>query len=183
MAHNTLDTYFVGSCVVHLKNLNIIQATDERLWVYLAHTNCWNYMRSRWPVEKYINNRNPSKNLRDHYFFKDKPLTRNGISRLWWYGFVSYDESRHDPYELTSMLLSKLDITQGLLDRKFSRNPMIIRTILSVLVDNKNAGNPFPSRVKIRELMKYFNRLGGVTIIDALDEADIRKIVSERIEN
>ena len=37
-----------------MKNLTDTQATDERLWVGLAHGDFWNYMQKRWGGEKGI---------------------------------------------------------------------------------------------------------------------------------
>lgn len=170
-----------------LRHLSITQATDERLWSYLTHTEFWKYMRLRWPAESYINNpriNKPSDNIREHYFFKSNPdrsLIRNGIARLWWYGYISYDDTRSDPFELTTILLKKLDITQQLLERSYSRNPIISKTILSVLLEWERSGRPFPNRVQFRELTKHINRMGGVTILDSLDQNDIEKIVVDKL--
>lgn len=167
------------------KDLTVAQAIDERLWTYLSHVTFWKYMRARWPVESYMDKSNAPENIRDRYFFmpnRDRALIRNGIARLWWYGYVSYDENREDPFELTRILLSKLDIAQNLLERTFSRNRLITKTILSVLAKMDSMNKPTIDREKFRKLMMYINYLGGVTILDALDENDIEKIVVSRID-
>lgn len=167
------------------KNLGISQATDERLWTYLSHVTFWKYMRLRWPVESYLGKINTNGNIRERYFFmpnRDRALIRNGIARLWWYGYVSYDESRDDPFELTKILLSKLDIAQSLLERSFSRNRSITKTILSVLAERERIDRPFNDREKFRKLMMSINQLGGVTILDSLNNNDIEEIVLGKIE-
>ena len=40
----------------------------------------------------------------------------------------------------------------------------------------------FYVRNKVRDLAKYMVQIGGVTIIDALDEPDLRELVSQKIE-
>ena len=167
-----------------LKNLSVTQASDERLWVYLTHVTFWKYMRLRWPVENYLgkSEAETAGNIRERYFFAGKPLVRNGIARLWWYGYVSYDKERNDPFELTKILLSKLDIAQNLLERSFSLNPVITKTILSVLADLKKEDSPLPGRHQFRELLKYINMLGGVTVLDALNADEFRKIVEEKLQ-
>ncbi len=168
-----------------LRDLPLHLAIDERFWSYMTHVTFWDYMRARWPVEKALSTQKPEGYLREHYFFmanRDRALIRNGISRLWWYGHVSYDENREDPFELTEALLEKLDIAQQLLERSYSRNTMLTRTILSMLVEKRNAGNPFSDRyTKFRPLMGHLNAIGGVTILDALVEADIRAIVETKL--
>ncbi|QOT08464.1 hypothetical protein JNUCC32_20150 [Paenibacillus sp. JNUCC32] len=167
-----------------LKGLSVIQATDERLWTYLTHNTFWNYMRKRWPVESYLEKEKPVEAIKERYFFmanRDRALIRNGIARLWWYGYVSYDENREDPFELTKVLLSKLDIAQSLLERSFSRNPDITKAVLSVL-KQKELETSFIDRENFRSLMMYINQLGGVTILDTLDREDLEELVREKIE-
>lgn len=167
-----------------LKRLSVVQATDERLWAYLTHTTFWKYMRKRWPVESYLGKDKPEEAIKERYFFmanRDRALIRNGIARLWWYGYVSYDENREDPFELTKVLLSKLDIAQSLLERSFSRNPDITRSVLSVL-KQKETDSSFIDRDNFRSLMMYINQLGGVTILDTLDRVSLEELVKEKIE-
>lgn len=167
-----------------MRRLTISQATDERLWVYLTHVTFWEYMRVRWPAETYIDKSTFTNSIIERYFFmgnRDRALIRNGLSRLWWYGYVSYDETRDDPYELTAMLLSKLDIAQSLLERSFSRNPLITKTVLEVLANLHLNNKTLPNREQFRKLMMYLNQLGGVTILDSLEPKEIQILLYEKI--
>ncbi|MDD2468516.1 MAG: DUF6339 family protein [Desulfobulbus sp.] len=168
-----------------LQHLPLTLAIDERFWAYLTHVVFWDYMRARWPLEKALKTKVPANYIREHYFFmgnRDRALIRNGISRLWWYGYLSYDAERENPYELTEVLLEKLDIAQQLLERSYSRNVTITKTILSMMFEKRVAKTPFSHREKqFRPLMVHLNAIGGVTILDALVEADIRAIVEEKL--
>jgi len=167
------------------KHLTVTQATEERLWTYLSHTTFWKYMRMRWPVEDYTENERFVDNMRERYFFmsqRDRALIRNGIARLWWYGYVSYDESRADPFELTRILLKNLDIAESLLGRSFSRNRTLTMTVLQVLEELEKKSKPFFHREKFRTLMKHINQIGGVTVLDVLDSPDIERVVIRKIE-
>ncbi|WP_141504380.1 DUF6339 family protein [Paenibacillus luteus] len=168
------------------KELTISQAIDERLWAYLTHKVFWNYMSKRWSVDTYLEKEDPSSVIRERYFFmanKDRALTRNGISRLWWYGYISYDETRDDPFELTKMLLSKLDITQNVIERSFSRNRIITKSILSFLVNIEKSDVQDPTRNEFRELMKYLNQLGGVTVLDSYSQEELEQLLVEELNN
>ena len=158
-----------------LKDLTITQATDERLWAYLTHVVFWNYMRKRWGA----------KNIKSRYFFhsnSDRALVRNGIARLWWFGYVSYDEEYKNPFKLTEILLNKQDTAHSLTERSFSRNPKIIKSILALLADlNKKERNKYLKRKKFRNLMKHINYLGGVTVLDALDTEEIEEIIIDKL--
>jgi len=168
-----------------LKHLTPVQASDPRLWCYMAHVTHWEYMRKRWPVEQYLKRPRLKENIQEHYFFmsdRSRALTRNGMARLWWYGFCSYDEARSNPFELTAVLLKNLDIAGTILERTFSRNTTITRTFLSILLEREKAGKEFYVREKVRELAKHLIRIGGVTIIDALPEPELRNLVTVKID-
>jgi len=168
-----------------MRDLPFALAIDERFWGFLTHVVYWDYMRARWPLEKAKKTKKgPANYLREHYLFmpnRDRALIRNGLSRLWWYGHISYDADRGNPFELTEVLLEKLDIAQQLLERSYSRNSTITKTILSMLVEMKASGNSFAERSKFRPLTMHLNAIGGVTILDALVEADIRAIVESKL--
>jgi hypothetical protein len=165
--------------------LPLTLAIDERFWSYLTHVVFWDYMRKRWPIENALQLADgPVKYLREHYFFmgnRDRALIRNGISRLWWYGYISHDATRENPFELTEVLLEKLDIAQQLLERSYSRNGTITKTILSMLVEKQAIGEPFSHRSLFRPVVMHLNAIGGVTILDALIEDDIREIVNRKL--
>jgi len=114
----------------------------------------------------------------------DRPraLIRNGIARLWCYGYTTYDAHRDDPFELTAVLLYNLDVTQSILERAFSRNRTVTHALLSVLLQREKDQIPFYTREKVRDLAKYLVQLGGVTIIDALSSAEVRDVVSRRVD-
>jgi hypothetical protein len=176
---NTISVYDT------LKNLPLSFAIDERFWSYLSHVVFWEYMRVRWPAGEDNRAIDKSVYIRDRYFFmpnKDRALFRNGISRLWWYGYTTYDAARENPYELTEVLLDKLDVAQQLLERSYSRNPVITKTILSYMLESKRLGKDLSDRNKIfRPLVKHLNAVGGVTILDSLSPDDLRELVVKKL--
>jgi len=167
------------------KHMTPVQASDPRLWAYLTHVTHWDYMRKRWPVEQYLGKDRLKEIIQERYFFmsdRSRALVLNGMARLWWYGYCSYDESRSDPFELTSALIKNLDVTQSILERTFSRNTMITKTFLNVLLDRERKGKAFYVRQNVRDLAKYLVQIGGVTIIDALDEPALREVLNGKID-
>ncbi len=169
-----------------LRHLTPVQAADERLWTYLSHVTFWNYMRQRWGVEQYAGKPRFAEIVQERYFFmRDRPraLIRNGLARLWWYGYTTYDDSRDDPFELTAVRLYNLDVTQSILERAFSRNRIVTHAVLSELLQREKDGIPFYARERVRDLAKYLVQLGGVTIIDALTYDDIRDVVKSKMDD
>lgn len=159
-----------------MKNLSIQTATEERVWAYLTHNVFWDYMRKRWPVE----DANPQESfIKMRYLFSKsmgQALLRNGISRLWWIAYSTYDESYDNPYHLTEILLRDSDFQVGILERNFSRNQDLTRNLLKA-IDKYTHDNKFPSRQQSRDLIKHINLIGGTKVLDVLDYEDIEEII------
>lgn len=166
--------------------LNETQASDARLWVYLTHVRFWDYMRKRWPAEKFEDDKmedyDKDKLLNQQaefilwrYHLKTpnrRRLLRNGISRLWWYAHLTHDSKKSDPFELTRVLLTHQDKAQNLLERSLGSNTKVLKTILEYL---KN--NPHMSREEVREAIKEINLVGGVKNLHLLNEAELISII------
>ena len=153
-----------------MKNLTPAQAIDPRIWTYLTHNVYQEYMSARW-----LQNQNEiSKGTIERYFANsNRELIRNGIARLWWYGWLTYDPSRDDPYELTDFLLSNQNIAQGMLERTIGNNKEWLVNILDVILKYKNE---YPSVIhsdNIKKFTKYLNFSGGVTLLDCLDKPEL----------
>lgn len=166
-----------------LRQLTPLQARDPRLWTRLVHVECWQYMRKRWPLERFAGD--PEKGARfvlSRYFVAQndsRALLRNGIARLWWAAYLSFDSERTNPYELTSVLLYTLDITQQILERNMGRSPAILKGFLEFLLQNKNTllSGGDQNRDRIRRLAKFLNMYGGVCLLDSLTQTDITKLL------
>jgi len=164
-----------------------LQARDPRLWTRLSHVEFWPYMRSRWPVEKRHRAEDEAvRYIRAHYFVaqsQSRALLRNGIARLWWTAHVSHDPDRQNPYELTSVLLSSLDITQQLLERGMGRANNVTKAFLELLLRNQGTlltgGNR--NRVRIRRLAKHLNMYGGVSILDCHSQSEIMALLETEL--
>lgn len=160
-----------------MKNINVLQAADERLWAYLTHVEFWNYMIKRWPEAG-----KGKAFILERYFLSGKPrgFFRNGLARLWWYGFASYDSEGEDPFSLTEVMVSDLDIAQNLTERSFSQNKDFTLGFLSALKYFKQEGE-FVKRENVRELLKFFNRFGGVNSLDFYSKEEIQEMAEEKL--
>jgi len=170
-----------------LHHLTPLQARDPRLWTRLSHVEFWNYMRLRWPVERHMSNRDRAKRFVDSRYFvaqsQSRALLRHGIARLWWTGQLSHDPDRDNPYELTTVLLSTLDITQQIVERGMGRAPNIIKGFLEFLLQNRatllTGGNV--NRVRIRRLAKHLNMYGGVSVLDLLSQGEVMDLLNTEL--
>lgn len=171
-----------------LFGLTPVQARDPRLWTSLGHVELWPYMRRRWDVEKYYHERDKAvRYVCQRYFVpqsQSRALLRNGVARLWWYANLTYDGDRDNPYELTAVLLSTLDITQQILERNLGRAQFVMRGFLEFLLRNSHEllSGGDDSRSKIRTLAKALNLYGGVCILDCLTQAEIMAFLEQEFK-
>jgi len=175
--------------IVHraFPQLTPLQARDPRLWTRLTHIECWAYMRKRWDVEK--KDRDEAWKCRfilARYFVpqaQSRALLRNGMARLWWYGHLTFDSSRSDPYELTAVLLSYLDIAQQVLERNMGRAPQVRTGFLDFIRENQTrlGSSAGQRRRRIRDLAKVLNLRGGVTLLDSLNLDEIQSILDAEV--
>ena len=153
----------------HMKLLSDSQASDERIWVAYTLQEQLEYMKYRWGCES-------SKDMLNRYFFSyssNRSLFRNGISRLWWIGRVTYDENRSDPFELTNFLCSDQDFIETICGRSVFNNPVVQKAVISAIYEHVKNGEDVKREV-VREIAKYVNLLAGTYLIDMLTYDEIK---------
>lgn len=168
--------------------LNPKQASNPYLWAYLTHCEYWEYANQRWAKEGMsvdtIKQRFFCSFLTNNLEGNRVGFLRNAVSRLWWFGYLSYQENRPgNPYELTKLLLSHSDISSSVLERKLSVNRNITVGVLDAILEINNdprlpdvGVSRTTGKYEWRELCKYINRYGGVTLLDAMSSDDIKEL-------
>lgn len=163
-------------------SLNETQASDPRLWTYLTHVTFWDYMRKRWPVDD-TSIKVPENRVKSRYFLINlnlRTLTRNGISRLWWYSHLTVNTDREEKYALTKVLLSRADLTVGITERALGSNESIRTAILEFLEDNPVIKE---SENKTRELLTGLNLVGGPKPLSFLDKEKVKELLHKIKQN
>ncbi len=164
------------------KNLTPLQAINKYMWSYLAHTKYSKYVRERW-LYREQDKSSRINTIRTHYFVegKDNLIVDNAISRLWWAGYLTYDENSSNKYHLTEILFSAQQISTDILDRRFAWNKKVMMGILLGLekYKEKNVLKVDP----VRQCIKYFGRYAAVTMVDELPINDISTIIYEYLIN
>jgi len=184
---NLKDTENAISIHKTLRHLTPLQASDPRLWTRFCHMDFWSYMRTRWPIEKHLVNQNRAVRFIESRYFvaqaQSRALLRNGMARLWWTAQLSHDSDRENPYELTEVLLSTLDVTQQILERGMGRADNILKGFLEFLLRNNDTlltgGNI--NRDRIRRLAKHLNMYGGISVLDCLNKNEIMDLLNEEL--
>ncbi len=167
------------------------QAADERLWVYLCHAECAPYVRKRWLKKQPNKIENAVREVQNHFFVNgNRGLIRdNGVSRLWWLGFIAHNVDAERPRRFLDILLHRQDVRSALIERpSVSMNTRVLKAVYTVMREhwNEDKGKPLedsnPSlfqREIFRDWMIGLNRRGGVVLLDALPEKELESLVRE----
>ena len=155
-------------------------ASDPLMWAALCHIDYRNYVLNRWKKD------DGSVRI-DRRFFSSEgraSLTYyNAVSRLWWSGYLTYDEGEDNPWALTETLLSAQQIQKDLFDQSFSMNKEVVKGLLRALrrvqKEKKNACTPLFRKC----CDSFFNHYGAVTVVDLLTPDEIEKIAYDYMIN
>ncbi len=177
----------VNALVVYeaLSGLTPHQASDERLWVYLCHQQCPEYVRGRWLATRPANDDAAVREVRNHFFAVDnRALIRdNGVSRLWWLGKIASDVAPENPGEFLSILLHRQDVRSALIERpSVSRNKRVLRVIYEEMQRHWDNGGELFEREVFRSWMRALDRRGGVILLDALPDKALANLVREEAD-
>ena len=156
--------------------LNRLQATDFRLWTYLTHVYCWDYIKTRWNLDEgerksWVNR------INDRYCISSRsPYMRNGISRLYWSAELTYDEKNENPYEYLEFVFKWQDLAVNALDRQIGRAK---DSLLGNLQALKEAELNEDDR---RLFFTKINQYGGVKLLDTLSREQSLDVSRQYIE-
>lgn len=155
------------------QKLEPIQASDERLWVYLTHIDLYPYMVKRWDTVQKGTAKNGKEYILEHWFLSSSAqssLMRHALAGLWWAVYLSVDESRGEKkYDLTKILFRQLDFpTRTLGTYKLGRHKEAVIGILEFIQENEEL---FKTKFedKTRFVTKHLNLIGGVKLISYYD--------------
>lgn len=147
-------------------------ATKYLLWSALCHETFYPYVIKRWSILG-----NPAEHCFGSKRGRNQLTYANAISRLWWTGYLTYEEDKKSsPWELTQVIFSAQQVQKDLFDQPFSKNRTVVKGLLKALrrIQDKRgdaATNQF------RECCNsYLNHYGVITIIDFLTAEEIEEI-------
>lgn len=152
-----------------------LQASDPLLWSALCHITFKSYVLTRWKKD------DGTVRLDQRFFATEGRASLcyyNAISRLWWSGYLTYDDSKEtaNPWYLTETLFSAQQIQKDLFDQPFSMNRTVVKGLLTALkkVQEEKGNSCTPIFRKCCD--SYLNHYGAVSILDTLDSDDIADI-------
>lgn len=144
------------------------QATDKYLWSGIAFNEAHLYLSHRWGL-------NSEKSLAYRwiaYTNTRRALFFNGLSRLWWYYKLTFNESLPDTEAYTKMIFSNIDTIANLIYRNLSSSRNVRMAYLKYIYDLKLRGYN-PNKELLLRSVKELSLLGGSLILDSLTEDEI----------
>lgn len=171
-----------------LSALSPHQATDERLWAYVCHNSCSAYVAWRWLGRRPDGIEAAVKKVRNHFFARrngSRSLVRdNGVSRLWWLGYIAHQADPGDPGRFLEILLHRQDVRSALIERPaVSMNLDVLKGIYKVMQEHwRQDTRPLFARETFRTWMVNINRRGGVVLLDALPRSALEALLRDEAD-
>ena len=165
-----------------LSRLTPHQASIERMWVYLSHCDCPQYVTARWLSRRPKKDEDAIREVRNHFFaVGNRALIRdNAVSRLWWLGKIAHDIDPENPQKFLTILLHRQDVRSALIERpSVSTNRRVQRGIYEVMGEHWSDGGALFARETFRSWMIALNRRGGVVLLDALPEEALGSLLRD----
>nr|WP_263327086.1 DUF6339 family protein [Neobacillus sp. Marseille-Q6967] len=164
-----------------LKQLTVSQATQERLWSGLAHLQFrdFTYYRLKSELQDKKDQR-----INTALFFKNgskRSLFVHILARLWWVGYMTYDESNpSNPYWLTDFFTEKDFSARCVVffSSNFTSNRNITKGILKSIIKLEKRGIQV-KRDHFVQANKYLNVVGGAMILDMLTTEEVEEMIDQ----
>lgn len=158
-------------------------ASDPRLWTFMAFGTYRDYMKERWPLVAESNWKNRA---RDRWLLRGATrgrLVRHGISRLWWVTNLTYDakcmyplsQIDGDRYAYTRAVFRNEDRINALFDREAGAISSVMRSVLEHVGKNAMYGRDN----HLRAVMKELTLVMGFRDLGVLGTTDLDKLIEE----
>ncbi|UBH09014.1 DUF6339 family protein [Macrococcus armenti] len=161
-----------------LKHITPVQASQEKFWVGMAFSYYRDYIDYRLKKDLDKGNKKRVQTALTYSYGLRRSLFLNILSRLWWVGYLMYDETRDDPYELVNFFCENDFSARAVVffSSNFTANKELGLGVLSALFELKQRGVEI-KRTHFVEANRFINMLGGVLILDLMDKDSVEKRV------
>lgn len=159
------------------KDISPLVASLPNLWVYLCHADLFPYVQKRWPKVK--DNDVDVNYILNHWHENPHNFMRTTFAGLWWHTYLTYDDGRTNPYELTEVLFKSQDFrTLRFGELGLIRHRPAMIGVLEFLIDNPTVlENAFDARGQY--ISRYFNMLGGSKPLAYMDKDFFKRKLEE----
>ena len=169
----------------YLGEMDRANASDARLWSYLALATYRQYMEKRWSLKKSSDDPDAWKRrVKDRWILHAGSVTRgrlvrHGIARLWWVSHLTYEPkagegiAKDDQYAYAREVFKSEDRLNALFDREVGAYPKVMRAVLDHAA---NLGVKATDKY-LHKIMQYLTLVHGYRDVAILDLSVIRELV------
>jgi hypothetical protein len=165
----------------YLGEIDRANASDSRLWSYLAFGTYREYMERRWPLSDLDNWKGRVKDrwLLPSGFVTRGRLVRHGIARLWWVSHLTFTHAaengiaKDDPYAYTKEVFKSEDRLNAIFDREVGAFPAVMKAVL----DHAASIGAQASDKYLQRVMQYLTLINGYRDVGMLDVSALRELV------
>lgn len=142
------------------RNLTPLQASNKYMWTYLCHAvpEYRAYIQDRWMQEE-------RSNTIKNRFFVTTPgslLNDNALSRLWWYGYLTYDRHSSNVLELLCKSLKESDDGNVVSDIKWMLENALITPEEEAFLNGQEGIRKIRNIMTHRNLYEYYFEDDGI---------------------
>lgn len=172
----------VKNCMVMynaMGNLPLHIARDNRLWEYLTLTLLLKYTRNRWPIPN--SEAKAIKYIKNHFYVVGaRGFERdNSAARLWWMAHICSRVKELGIEKTLRCLLYQYDVRANIIERPtMSQSVNVFSEIMKILNESLESDKALFERKRFRNAMRRLNQIGGVKLLEAMDEAKINTIIT-----
>ena len=145
------------------------QASDIKLWTGIAFNQGFHYLINRWGLKD-------SKAIQYHWLFytsSKRSLFYQGISRLWWYAHITYNENANNPYQYTKMIFNNnIRFVSYFIYRNLANSKKVRMAYLKFVHELYEQGISI-NYDQVQTLIKNLGVLAGNQVIDSLSEDEL----------
>lgn len=161
----------------YIGEIDRANASDARLWTYLALATYRQYMEKRWPLmESSADADTWKRRVKDRWILPVGSVTRgrlvrHGIARLWWVSHLTYEPkasegiAKEDPYAYTREVFKSEDRLNAIFDREVGAYPKVMRAVLD---HTAKLGSGATDKY-LQKIMQYLTLVHGYRDIGVLD--------------
>ena len=157
-------------------------ASDERMWVGLAmNKRFWKYINARWKKTGWSES-----TIKQHFFFGNgyrRSLTRNALARLWWIGYLTYDDDNaSDCWHYTEFACKYQRFIVDVLERNTGNSKKLIK---ACVIACEKFSQDYPDvdieTELMRDIQKYMSIIGGSYLIDMIESEELSAKIYNKI--
>jgi hypothetical protein len=168
----------------YVGTLDPSNASDPRLWTFMAFSTYRAYMEERWPLA--AESKNWKNRAQNRWLLRSTTrgrLVRHGIARLWWVTNLTYDAKCDYPlskvdgdrYAYTRAVFRNEDRINALFDREAGAISSVVRSVLEHAGKNATYGRDN----HMRALMKELTLVMGFRDLGVLHATDLDELIEE----